>query len=1670
MTVRRKQRGYLLVTVIITLFLVASIAVLFAHDSASSANTSNRELETARAEYVAQAGMQHALWRAQNNACMGDVTIPDTALGADSYSATITGAAAGTLVTVSANQDAWIRSDDVSRNNGTTAWNHVRNEALGTEQVLTRFDLSPIAANAQISSAVAWFHLRAGKTHPSGPIRLHEITADWTETAVTWESFSGAYGSSVIGTIPAQDTGDLWVGVNFTAQVQAWVNGQPNYGVLMNPRADGTHAEYTAREDGANPPRLEVVIGSGQASPVTVKATGTLDTGVVRNVKDRLTSAYQPPNIVILQLGTDPGADAMLDDFYPRNYGGADYFQVNEDPSWFQRPLLRFDLGGVPAQAAVLSAQLELRMQSINTPGTATIHRVSRSWVEGTKSGTGTADGATWATYDGINNWTTAGGDFNATAVAETAINGGETWVSWEIGPLVEQWLAGATNDGLLIKGDAALRQAKFYSKEETDPTLRPKLTITYACECGSACMAPQGSGAVLMLVGDAAVPTPGDLARIALMESWGYTVDMQNDNTSAGGIASQMDSHDVLFVAESVDPTTVGTKLTNLVAGVVSEEGALNDLLGIATSEASPVGSTINVSDNSHYITQVFATGPLDIYTADMAGKAVAGTEAPGLQTLGDWSGAGGPVVLDTGAMLGGSASGNAAGRRVLLPIGNNIDMSKVNNNGHLIMQRALAWGMGGGTSNIGKILLVVGNGGSPANKDADRKALFESWGYAVTLIDDGADQATFDIEAAANDVVYVSGTTNDTTLGSKITASPTPIVNEEWYLVADFGFSENEGVNTTFDTLTTDNPHFINEPFAGGDAVIFTSPIGMTTLNGTMSEDVMHPGQLISALTVLATIEAGARGWDGTAVPARRVQVPFEHADVGDITADGLTLMRRSIEWGAGPGAAASPGYNVLLIVGNDTTLASKDVGYKALMESWGHTVAVLDDGASQADYDTAMAAADVIYASGSALGSNMLDKATYTTKGMVNEVNGKIDNFGFSSSTSATANLDTFSATNAAHYISEPFTGSAVTVFTSSLTNPIPGGTLAPDLQNVGEVSGTPSLVTLDAGATGWNGNPVPARRAHLPFTSAETTDMTADGKTILQRALEWAAGLDSSTGPIAHWKLDDGTGLTAVDSEGGHDGALLNGPAWVAGQIGDALQFDGSNDYVDLTSDEELDDVFDGGATVMAWIEPSSWGGNGYARIFDKSSSPSATNDGWAIRVNKDNGGLNFGQGFTSGRGWWKFAESSINFDTWQHIAVTYDASSTANDPVVYLDGSPISVTRVDTPSGSIRSDAAINLRLGNHATGTSWSFDGGIDDARIYDRLLSDAEIAAIASAGGGGGGGGGGPAEYLDNFDTVVYSGSDGVNDWSANPWQELTESDGPGSGKLFIANDPVVAQSASERLVVDSRFTELKRPVNLSGFSSAYLSFLYRRDGYPTPNDYFAVLVSDNGSTWTELERIYGIANDPVYRAAVYDISAYATSNTEIQIATGGINNNQTLYVDNMRVASTPLAGCAGIFADEFDTKSYANNDGTLNWAGDWTEIKESNGPTQGDIQVRREINDHQLRVRDDGYGVWREADLTAAGTATLILDFKRIGLDSSSDYVTVDVSSDGGSTWTELDRFAGSGDDNLYQFRYYDITAHATANTRIRFLGSTTLGGTDQVWFDDIEIVCTP
>ncbi len=148
---------------------------------------------------------------------------------------------------------------------------------------------------------------------------MHRVTADWTETGATWETLATRFDSVVLDTIPPQpDAGDVWVEINLTAQVQAWVNGgAPNYGIMLIPAGEGTHAEYISREGASSEqPRLDVIVGNGPASPMTVSATGTL-TGnpspandILRSLTRAAVLAYQPTSIMPLQAGPE-GKDAM---------------------------------------------------------------------------------------------------------------------------------------------------------------------------------------------------------------------------------------------------------------------------------------------------------------------------------------------------------------------------------------------------------------------------------------------------------------------------------------------------------------------------------------------------------------------------------------------------------------------------------------------------------------------------------------------------------------------------------------------------------------------------------------------------------------------------------------------------------------------------------------------------------------------------------------------------------------------------------------------------------------------------------------------------------------------------------------------------------------------------------------------------------------------------------------------------------------------------------------------------------------------------------------------------------------------------------------------------------------------------------------------------------------
>lgn len=98
--------------------------------------------------------------------------------------------------------------------------------------------------------------------------------------------------------------------------------------------------------------------------------------------------------------------------------------------------------------------------------------------------------------------------------------------------------------------------------------------------------------------------------------------------------------------------------------------------------------------------------------------------------------------------------------------------------------------------------------------------------------------------------------------------------------------------------------------------------------------------------------------------------------------------------------------------------------------------------------------------------------------------------------------------------------------------------------------------------------------------------------------------------------------------------------------------------------------------------------------------------------------------------TSTTGKWSIPLPSVDAD--HSLVVTYDGSDVANDPLAYVDGAPVTVTRVTTPVGTHDQNAK-TLNLGNRAAGDR-AWDGMLSEFGHWNRLLSAGEAAAFNPA------------------------------------------------------------------------------------------------------------------------------------------------------------------------------------------------------------------------------------------------------------------------------------------------------------------------------------------------
>jgi len=253
----------------------------------------------------------------------------------------------------------------------------------------------------------------------------------------------------------------------------------------------------------------------------------------------------------------------------------------------------------------------------------------------------------------------------------------------------------------------------------------------------------------------------------------------------------------------------------------------------------------------------------------------------------------------------------------------------------------------------------------------------------------------------------------------------------------------------------------------------------------------------------------------------------------------------------------------------------------------------------------------------------------------------------------------------------------------------------------------------------------------------------------------------------------------------------------------------MVFDGSNDQVDCGSGSALDNIFVSGGTVSGWINPNSAGEGGFGMIVDKRSN----SVGWNFTLNDASGGVSdiyFYQYFSGTDAQWQSTNREITLNEWNHVAVTYNSSSTSNDAIIYVNGSAVALTQSSNPTGTASDDSSINLQIGSLAG--AFSFDGMINDVAVWDSTLTANEVTALYNSGlpllpttDSG--------NYASADDLMGYWRNDGVTTWIDRtplsielntPNADFTEFDGITGDSFTVSNGILTVTNGSSNSFIN--------------------------------------------------------------------------------------------------------------------------------------------------------------------------------------------------------------------------------------------------------------------------
>jgi hypothetical protein len=209
-------------------------------------------------------------------------------------------------------------------------------------------------------------------------------------------------------------------------------------------------------------------------------------------------------------------------------------------------------------------------------------------------------------------------------------------------------------------------------------------------------------------------------------------------------------------------------------------------------------------------------------------------------------------------------------------------------------------------------------------------------------------------------------------------------------------------------------------------------------------------------------------------------------------------------------------------------------------------------------------------------------------------------------------------------------------------------------------------------------------------------------------------------EKEEGLVGWWKFDETSGAIAWDSSCyGNHGRLANGPVWT-GQ--GELHFDGIDDYMEVAASDSL--TVSTGLTLSVWVYLHAYGSDWPKVIIKPYTAYAEPWELYCIDLSHYGNYPRFiiTDGLPGGSIGYTYNSSyNLSLNTWYHIAGTYDGSVL----YLYVNGEPIASQPASVQIGNNAMPVCIGGRLGVN------SFDGLLDDVRIYNRALTQEEVASL---------------------------------------------------------------------------------------------------------------------------------------------------------------------------------------------------------------------------------------------------------------------------------------------------------------------------------------------------